>query len=309
MSDSGHWDAELFRREGHRMIEWIADYLDGGARELPVLAQVEPGEVARRLPGAMPEQAEDPEAVWRDFLDIVLPGVTHWNHPGFVAYFGITGSGPGILGDLMSTALNINGMLWRTCPSATELELRMLEWLRDGLGLPEELFGFLCDTASISSLLSLAAARDRADPEIRHHGMTSKDGGSPFRVYASDQAHSSIAKACVTLGIGLEGYRTVPHDPEYRMDVEGLAAAIAEDRAAGYRPLAVVATVGTTSTPRTPGRRPCVPSTGGCSTARRPPTALCSTRTSGSSRPSTRRRSIPATPRSSDAPSRSFPST
>jgi aromatic-L-amino-acid decarboxylase len=215
---------------------------------MPVLAQVEAGDVAARLPALMPEHAEDPEAVWCDFLDIVMPGVTHWNHPGFMAYFGITGSGPGILGDLMSTALNVNGMLWRTCPSATELELRMLEWLRDGLGLPRELFGFLCDTASISSLLSLAAARESADPDIRRRGMTVREGGLPFRVYASDQAHSSIAKACITLGLGLDGFRGVAHDGEYRMDVEGLANAIAEDRRAGYRPLAVVATVGTTST-------------------------------------------------------------
>ncbi len=244
MGDSGQWDADLFRREGHRMVEWIADYLDGGARDLPVLAQVEPGEITKKLPGAMPEQAEDPEVVWQDFLDIILPGVTHWNHPGFMAYFGITGSGPGILGDLMSTALNVNGMLWRTCPSATELELEVLKWLRDGMGLPSNLFGFFCDTASISSLLSLAAAREKADPEIRHQGMT----GQRFRVYASDQAHSSIAKACLTLGFGLDGLRSIPHDTDYRMDASALEKAIAEDRAAGFRPLAVVATVGTTST-------------------------------------------------------------
>jgi len=244
MGKNGHWDADLFRREGHRMVEWIAEYLAGGARELPVLAQVEPGDIAKRLPDAMPEQAEDPEVVWQDFLDIILPGVTHWNHPGFMAYFGITGSGPGILGDLMSSALNVNGMLWRTCPSATELELEVLAWLRDGLGLPKDLFGFFCDTASISSMLSLAAAREKADPEIRHRGMS----GAPFRVYASDQAHSSIAKACLTLGLGLDGARSIPHDADYRMDVAALETAISEDRAAGLRPLAVVATVGTTST-------------------------------------------------------------
>jgi aromatic-L-amino-acid decarboxylase len=248
MTESGHWDADLFRREGYRMIDWIADYLDGGARDLPVLALVEPGEVARQLPHAMPERAEDPEEVWHDFINIVLPGVTHWNHPGFMAYFGITGSGPGILGDLMSTALNTNGMLWRTCPSATELELEVLAWLRDGVGLPKDLFGFFCDTASISSLLSLAAAREAADPEIRRLGMTARPDDRPFRVYASDQAHSSIAKGCLTLGLGLNGVRLIPHDADYRMKVTALEAAIAEDRAAGYRPLAVVATVGTTST-------------------------------------------------------------
>ncbi len=248
MSDTGHWDSELFRREGHRMVEWIADYLDGGARALPVLARVEPGEVAARLAGALPEQAEDPEAVWRDFIDVILPGVTHWNHPGFMAYFGISGSGPGILGELVSAALNVNGMLWRTCPAATELELEVLSWLRDGLGLPEELFGFLCDTASISSLISLAAAREAADPEIRRRGMAGRTDLAAFRVYASDQAHSSIAKACLTLGFGLDGFRAIPHDDDYRMDPTAFESAITEDRAAGLRPLAAIATVGTTST-------------------------------------------------------------
>ncbi len=248
MADDDHWDADLFRREGHRMVDWIADYLDGGARQMPVLAQVEPGEIAGQLPTAMPEKAEDPEAVWQDFQNIILPGVTHWNHPGFMAYFGITGSGPGILGDLMSSALNVNGMLWRTCPSCTELELSVLDWLRDGIGLPREFFGFLCDTASVSSMLSLAAAREAADPEIRRRGLAGRADLQPFRVYASDQAHSSIAKACVTLGLGLDGFRGIAHDADYRMDVAALEAAITEDRANGIRPLAVVATVGTTST-------------------------------------------------------------
>jgi len=230
------------------MVDWIAEYLDGGNREYPVLSRVEPGEVAGKLPGEMPRIAEDPEAVWQDFLDIVLPGVTHWNHPGFMAYFGITGSGPGILGELLSAALDVNGMLWRTCPSATELELTVLDWMRRGLGLPEDFFGFLTDTASISSLLALAAAREAADPEVRHRGMVGREDLAPFVVYASDQAHSSIAKACLTLGFGLEGFRAVPHDDDYRMDLDALARMVAEDRRAGLRPLAVVATVGTTST-------------------------------------------------------------
>ncbi|MGD9253635.1 MAG: pyridoxal-dependent decarboxylase [Holophagae bacterium] len=249
MSDeTGHWDADLFRREGHRMVDWIADYLDGGNREFPVLSRVEPGDVTAQLPDEMPLHGEDPEAVWRDFQDIVLPGVTHWNHPGFMAYFGITGSGPGVLGELLSAALDVNGMLWRTCPAATELELTVLDWLRRGLELPDEFFGFLTDTASISSMLALVAAREQADPEIRHVGMAGGDGPSRFIVYASDQAHSSIAKGCVAIGLGLDGFRAVPHDAEFRMDVEALARMVAEDRAAGVTPLAVVATVGTTST-------------------------------------------------------------
>jgi aromatic-L-amino-acid decarboxylase len=245
--ESGHWDAELFRREGHRMVDWIAEYLDGGNREHPVLSRVKPGEVSGKLPPRMPDTAEDPEIVWQEFLDIILPGVTHWNHPGFMAYFGITGSGPGVLGEMLSAALDVNGMLWRTCPSATELELTVLDWMRRGLELPEDFFGFLTDTASISSLLALAAAREKADPEVRHRGMTGRDL-APYRIYASDQAHSSIAKACLTLGFGLDGFRAVPHDADYRMDPEALAHMVAKDRTAGLRPLAVVATVGTTST-------------------------------------------------------------
>jgi aromatic-L-amino-acid decarboxylase len=246
--ESGHWNAELFRREGHRMVDWIAEYLDGGNREHPVLARVEPGEVAGRLPENMPQQAEDPEAVWRDFVDIVLPGVTHWNHPGFMAYFSITGSGPGVLGEMLSAALDVNGMLWRTCPSATELELKVLDWMRRGLALPQDFFGFLTDTASVSSLLGLAAAREAALPDVRKRGMAGRSDLPPLTVYASDQAHSSIAKACLTIGLGLDGFRAVPHDAGYRMDVGALARMVAEDRAAGLRPLAVVATVGTTST-------------------------------------------------------------
>ena len=246
--DSGHLPADEFRRQAHRMVDWIADYLDGAAREYPVLAKVSPGEVSARLPVAMPETADDLDAIWQDFQDVVLPGVTHWNHPGFMAYFGITGSGPGILGELLSAGLNVNAMLWRTSPSATELELRVLQWLRDALLLPGDWFGFLNDTASISSMLGLAAAREAADPEGRRRGMAGRPDLSPLAVYASDQAHSSIAKACVALGIGLDGYRAIAHDAEYRMDVDALREAIAADRAAGMHPLAVVATVGTTST-------------------------------------------------------------
>jgi aromatic-L-amino-acid decarboxylase len=244
----GHFAAEEFRRQGHRMVDWIAEYLDGGARRYPVLARVSPGDVAGRLPSEMPSAGEDPDAVWQDFLEVVLPGVTHWNHPGFMAYFGITGSGPGILGELLSAGLNVNGMLWRTSPSATEVELEVLQWLRRALELPEDFFGFLTDTASVSSMLGLAAAREAGGLDIRQRGMSGRSDLPALRVYASDQSHSSIAKACVALGLGLDGYRPIPHDADYRMDTAALAAAIATDRAAGRLPLAVVATVGTTST-------------------------------------------------------------
>ncbi len=241
-------DPELFRKEAHRMVDWIADYLAGGARTYPVLSPVAPGDISGRLPADPPEDGEPLEAIWSDFENIVLPGVTHWNHPGFMGYFGITGSGPGILGELLSAGLNVNGMLWRSCPSATELELHVLGWLRSLLGLPGTFFGFLTDTASISSMLALMAAREAAGLEIRQRGMAGRTDLPPLTVYASDQAHSSIAKACIAAGIGLEGFRAIPHDAEYRMDVGALEKAITADRKAGRRPLAVVATVGTTST-------------------------------------------------------------
>jgi aromatic-L-amino-acid decarboxylase len=241
-------DAEEFRRQGHRMVDWIAEYLDGASRNHPVLAQVEPGELTGRLPDRMPEHAEDMDQVWQDFLDLVLPGVTHWNHPGFMAYFGISGSGPGILGELLSAALNVNGMLWRTSPSATELELTTLDWLRAGLGLPSDFFGFLTDTASISSMLALAAAREAAGLDIRQRGMAGRTDLPKLRVYASDQTHMSIAKACLAIGLGLDGFRSIPHDDAYRMDASALRRAIEEDLENGIRPLTVVATVGTTST-------------------------------------------------------------
>ncbi len=244
----GDLDAAEFRRQAHRMVDWIADYLDGGARALPVLSTLRPGEVTQALPDSPPTKPEDLDAVWADFQQIILPGVTHWNHPGFMAYFGITGSAPGILGEMLSAALNVNGMLWRTSPSATELELVVMDWLRQLIGLPEGLFGFLTDTASVSSLLALAAAREHAGLDVRHRGMAGRRDLPRLVVYASDQAHSSIAKACLTLGLGLEGYRPVAHDERYRMDVAALADEVRRDRADGARPLAVVATVGTTST-------------------------------------------------------------
>jgi hypothetical protein len=165
------YETESFRAEAHRMVDWIADYLEGGARRFPVLSKNSPGDLSRNLPQEMPAEPQRLEDIWKDFETSVLPGVTHWNHPGFMAYFGITGSGPGILGELLSAALNVNGMLWRTCPSATELELVVLGWLREALGLPPELFGFLTDTASISSMLAIAAAREAADELAERWGV------------------------------------------------------------------------------------------------------------------------------------------
>jgi aromatic-L-amino-acid decarboxylase len=177
-----------------------------------------------------------------------MPGMTHWNHPRFFAYFTSSGSGPGILGDLFATAFNINGMVWQSCPAATELEEVTLGWLRQMLGLPENFWGIIFDGASISTLHALAAAREQlVDLQIRERGMSGRSELPRLRLYISEYTHSSIDKAALLIGIGMEGIRRIPVDDEYRMRPEALAEAIAEDRREGWLPFCAVATVGTTS--------------------------------------------------------------
>lgn len=240
------WDPEEFRAHGHRVVDWVADYL-ARVDTLPVLPNVRPGEIAGALPEEAPLEGEPFERLLDDLDQVVLPGVTHWNHPGFFAYFGITASGPGILGELVAAALNTNAMLWKTSPATTELELRVLSWMLQMFDLPRDWFGHLVDTASIGTLVSLAAAREAQDDlAVRVRGLA-EPGHPRLRAYASEQAHSSVEKALITLGLGQEGLRKIPTDSDYRMDPRALRDAVREDRAAGLRPFAVVATVGTTS--------------------------------------------------------------
>ncbi|GCE48173.1 aromatic-L-amino-acid decarboxylase [Thermosporothrix hazakensis] len=249
-SDPLHGDmsSEEFRRYGHQIVDWIADYLDQ-AGTYPVLSQVAPGSTRQALPQQPPQHGESMDAILEDFQRVVLPGVTHWNSPGFMAYFGITGSGPGILGEMLTSALNVNAMLWRTSPSATELEQLTLDWLRQMLGLPAPLFGVINDTASTGVLYALAAARE-AIPHlyIRQKGMAGRHELPPLRLYCSQDTHSSVDKAAITLGIGQEGIRKISIDADFRMKPDELEQAILEDLAQGWLPFAVVATVGTTST-------------------------------------------------------------
>jgi aromatic-L-amino-acid/L-tryptophan decarboxylase len=244
---TGDMDAASFRAHGHAVVDWIADYLEG-VGERPVLAQVEPGQVRAALPTAPPAGPEPFAATLADLDQVLLPGITHWNHPAFHAYFAITGSGPGILAEAVAAALNVNGMLWRTSPAATELEELTLDWLRQLLGLGDGWRGVLTDTASISTLVALAAARERADLDVRQRGLTGRPDVPPLRVYTSTEAHSSVEKAAITLGLGRDGVRQVPVDEQRRMDATALREAIAEDVRLGFRPIAIVATVGTTST-------------------------------------------------------------
>ena len=245
-SPFGDMDPEAFRREAHRLADWIADYLTNSS-QFPVLARVQPGEICRALPAEAPAESESFEKIFSDFERILLPGITHWNHPGFFAYFAITGSAPGILAEFLSAALNVQAMLWRTSPAATELEEVTLTWLRKLLTLPSSFEGVIYDTASISTLHALAAARERAVPSVRELGLAGRDNVARPRVYCSDQTHSSIDKAAILLGLGQQAVRKIPSDAEFRMRVDSLAEAIADDRSKGWLPLAVVATVGTTS--------------------------------------------------------------
>ena len=245
-SQLGDMDPEAFRREAHRVADWIADYL-AQSGQYPVLARVRPGEIAAALPTEAPATGESFDTIFSDFERVLMPGITHWNHPGFFAYFAITGSAPGILAEFLSAALNVQAMLWRTSPAATELEEVTLSWLRKLLGLPDIFEGVIYDTASISTLHALAAARERAVPSVRTEGLAGRGALTRMRVYCSDQTHSSIDKAVILLGLGQESLRKIPSDAEFRMRPDALATAVAEDRANGWMPLAVVATVGTTS--------------------------------------------------------------
>ncbi len=240
-------DPETFRRYGHEVIDWITEYLRTPER-YPVLARVQPGEVKAGLPEAYPEEPELMSQILEDFERVIMPGITHWNHPAFFAYFSITGSGPGILGELLAAALNVNGMLWKTSPAVTELEEVSLDWLRQMLGLPAHLRGIIMDTASMASMVAIAAAREAVDVDIRRRGMAGRDDLPTLCMYTSEQAHSSIEKGAIALGIGQENVRKISTDGEFRMDPRALQAAIEADRAAGRRPFFVAATIGTTST-------------------------------------------------------------
>ena len=220
----------------------MADYL-AHAEHYPVLPRVQPGELIDALPRCGPERGEPMSAILEDFRSKIVPAATHWNHPGFMAYFATSASGPGILGEMLAATLNMNGMLWKTSPAVVELEQVTLEWLRRWMGLPDGLFGIIFDTASTSSMHAIAAAREMAAPEVRTDGA-----GAGLALYASEQAHSSIEKGAIAIGIGQKNVRKIPVDAEYLMRPDALAAAIEQDSAAGLRPFCIVATVGTTST-------------------------------------------------------------
>jgi aromatic-L-amino-acid decarboxylase len=239
--------AEDFRRHGHEVIDWIADYFSHAAT-YPVLAQVKPGELRSQLPQSPPTKGEPMSEILADVDRLVVPALTHWNHPSFFAYFATSASMPGILGELLTAAFDTKAMLWRTSPASTELEEVALDWLRQLMGLPPEFEGIIYDTASVATMHAIAAAREALDLAVREDGMTGRTDLPLLRLYASEQSHSSVEKALIALGLGQRSLRKVPADADFRMDAGALARSIEDDRRAGALPFCVVATVGTTST-------------------------------------------------------------
>jgi aromatic-L-amino-acid decarboxylase len=236
-----------FRERFARVAAWIEDYLRE-TRRYPVLSRAQPGDLIAALPAAPPDEGESFDAIFADFERLVVPGITHWNHPRFFAYFSISAAPVTILAEALAAALDVNAMLWRTSPAATELEDVTLGWLRQMLGLPDAFHGIIYDTASISGYTALAAARESLGLDIRERGMAGRTDLPVLRVYITDHTHSHIEKGAIALGVGRENVVHVPVDEAFRMRPEALAQALDDDIAHGRRPMCAVATVGTTST-------------------------------------------------------------
>ncbi len=242
----GDTSPAIFRKQLHQLADWIADYREKIV-ERPIAPNVQPGEILSQLDRDPPENGTPFDKIFAEIDRVIVPGIAHWAHPQFMSYFGCTTTNPGILAEMITGALNVNAMTWRNGPAATELETLVLDWLRQWLGLPNDFTGVVYDTASISTMHALATAREVAAPNTRRLGLSGHDL-SIFRIYTSDQAHSSVEKGAIALGIGEENVRRVPSDPDFRMDVVALREMIATDLRGKFKPLATVATVGTTST-------------------------------------------------------------
>jgi aromatic-L-amino-acid decarboxylase len=242
----GDMPAEDFRRYGREMVDWIADYFER-IEEFPVLSQIEPGWLKENLPTTPPETGEDFSAVLSDVDRLILPAVTHWNHPNFHGLFSTSTSSVGIFGEMLAAAFDMKAMLWRTSPASTELEDVTLDWLRQMMGLPDVFEGIIYDTASVSTMQAIAAARERANVGVRDRGMSGRDDLPLMRVYTSEHVHSSIDKSVITLGLGTRSLRKIECNERFEMIAENLSEAIEEDVSAEYLPICVIPTIGTTS--------------------------------------------------------------
>ena len=243
----GDMPAEQFRRHGYEMVDWIAGYFDR-MEDLPVLSQIEPNWLKNNLPESAPESGEDFSEIFADVERLILPAVTHWNHPNFHGLFSTSTSSVGVFGEMLSAAFDMKAMLWRTAPASTELEDVVLDWMRQMMDLPESFEGIIYDTASVSTMHAIAAARERAGLDIRERGMSGRTDLPLLRVYCSEHVHSSIDKAVITLGLGQQSLRKIEINERFEMIADKLAEAIEEDIEAGYLPICVIPTVGTTST-------------------------------------------------------------
>lgn len=242
----GDMPKEEFRRFGYEIVDWIAEYFEQ-LEHLPVLSQIQPNDLKAALPKSAPVLGEDFEEVLKDLDKLILPAVTHWNHPNFHGLFSTSASSVGVFGEMLSAAFDMKAMLWRTSPASTELEPVVLDWLRQMMALPEEFNGIIYDTASISTLHAVATAREKLDLNIRELGMSGRTDLPLLRIYCSEQTHSSIDKAVILLGLGTRSIVKIPTNERFEIDVEKLREAISEDRSAGHLPFCVVATIGTTS--------------------------------------------------------------
>lgn len=236
-----------FRKHGYAVVDRIALYFEE-IEEFPVLSQVEPGWLTSKLPGSPPENGEGFGAVLDDVEKLIMPAVTHWNHPNFHGLFATSTSSVGVFAEMFAAAFDMKAMLWRTAPASTELEDVILGWVRQMMGLPASFEGIIYDTASVSTMHAIAAARERAGLDIRERGMSGRKDLPLLRVYCSEHVHSSIDKAVITLGLGQQSLRKIAVNGRFEMIAEKLGEAIEEDIAAGYVPICVVPTVGTTST-------------------------------------------------------------
>lgn len=242
----GDTSAAEFRKELHELADWIADFRQN-LGSLRVAPNDKPGAILAALPAEPPEEGEPFEKILGDVDRVIVPGMVHWSHPMFLAYFGWTTTAPAILGEIITAPLNVNAMTWRTCPAATELETLVIDWIRQWMDLPQEFGGVVYDTASVGVMHALAVAREEAAPSVRKSGLIGA-GASVFRIYASEQAHSSAEKAAIALGLGEENVQRIPTDVHFCMDSSALRQMIARDVRDNFKPLAVIATVGTTST-------------------------------------------------------------
>ncbi|KPJ88104.1 MAG: amino acid decarboxylase [Spirochaetes bacterium DG_61] len=240
-------DLDLFREYGHRFVDWIAGFYEN-IESYPVLSQVKPGDIKNQLPTTPPGEGEGIEYIFEDFKRIILPGITHWQHPSFFAYFPANTSIPSLLAEMLTAALGAQCMVWQTSPAGTELEEVVMEWVRRMLGLPEGFSGVIQDTASTATLCALLCARERStDFSINSGGFTGEGKGHRLAVYTSEQAHSSIEKGAKIAGFGREYVRLIPVDERMQLLPKELENAMSKDRAEGITPCCVVAACGTTS--------------------------------------------------------------